>query len=273
MVAPRRIPVQVPMEVPWSCRCGFACPGLASGPCVSTINDREEHAHFRTSGRNEDDLRHRHSGGHGVPAGRRSGRTTCDSVAAELLPRPRRLRGIRRPAHEDECTAVGIQHRLRRRLRGPATQPSRPGSRSSTTAAPGESTRTFVDGRCSGRGDVKGLHDPFKGAQLDAALAFLRAHPGRVSPITLTLWGTTSSRSLTPARATSAASRPVLHAPSPSWVPAWRRSSSSCGQPRRTRRSSSPEPGTSTSTPSPDRPAVPLGRHDDRTGGRRRQGA
>ena len=35
----------------------------------------------------------------------------------------------------------------------------------------------------------EGLHDPFKGAQLEAALAFLRAHPGQVSPITLTLWG------------------------------------------------------------------------------------
>jgi len=56
-------------------------------------------------------------------------------------------------------------------------------------SCPGESTRTFVKGGCSGRGDVKGLHDPYKGAQLAAALAFLRAHPGRVSPITLTLWG------------------------------------------------------------------------------------
>jgi hypothetical protein len=33
------------------------------------------------------------------------------------------------------------------------------------------------------------LHDAFKGAQLDAALAFLRAHPGQVSPITLSLFG------------------------------------------------------------------------------------
>ena len=56
-------------------------------------------------------------------------------------------------------------------------------------ACPGESSRTFIAGGCSGRGDVKGLHDPYKGAQLAAALAFLRAHPGRVSPITLTLWG------------------------------------------------------------------------------------
>lgn len=54
---------------------------------------------------------------------------------------------------------------------------------------PGESTKTFIHGGCSGRGDVKGLHDDFKGAQLDAALAFLRAHPGQVSPITVTLWG------------------------------------------------------------------------------------
>ncbi len=54
---------------------------------------------------------------------------------------------------------------------------------------PGESAKTFIEGGCSGRHDVRGLHDTFKGSQLGAALAFLRAHPGRVSPITLTLWG------------------------------------------------------------------------------------
>jgi lysophospholipase L1-like esterase len=56
-------------------------------------------------------------------------------------------------------------------------------------SCPGESTKTFVAGGCPGRRDVKGLHNSFRGAQLDAALAFLRAHPGQVSPITLTLWG------------------------------------------------------------------------------------
>jgi lysophospholipase L1-like esterase len=56
-------------------------------------------------------------------------------------------------------------------------------------ACPGESTRTFIDGGCPGRADVRGLHDDFKGTQLGAALAFLRAHRGQVSPITLTLWG------------------------------------------------------------------------------------
>jgi len=54
---------------------------------------------------------------------------------------------------------------------------------------PGESTKTFIAGGCSGRGDVKGLHNDFQGAQLKAALAFLRTHSGQVSPITLTLWG------------------------------------------------------------------------------------
>jgi lysophospholipase L1-like esterase len=33
------------------------------------------------------------------------------------------------------------------------------------------------------------LHNTFRGPQLTAALSFLRAHPGRVDPITLTLWG------------------------------------------------------------------------------------
>jgi lysophospholipase L1-like esterase len=56
-------------------------------------------------------------------------------------------------------------------------------------ACPGESAKTFIRGGCSGRGDVKGLHDDYKGTQLAAALAFLHARPGRVGPITITLWG------------------------------------------------------------------------------------
>ena len=56
-------------------------------------------------------------------------------------------------------------------------------------ACPGETTKSFVAGGCSGRGDIKGLHNAYSGAQLAAALAFLRAHPGEVGPITLTLWG------------------------------------------------------------------------------------
>ena len=53
---------------------------------------------------------------------------------------------------------------------------------------PGETTKSFITGGCPARGGVQGLHDEFQGAQLTAALAFLRAHRGQVSPITLTLW-------------------------------------------------------------------------------------
>ncbi len=54
---------------------------------------------------------------------------------------------------------------------------------------PGESTVTFVRGGCPGLADGFKLHDAFRGPQLEAAESFLRAHPGQVSPVTLTLWG------------------------------------------------------------------------------------
>ena len=54
---------------------------------------------------------------------------------------------------------------------------------------PGESTRTFVAGGCPWLAGGRALHNPFHGAQLNAALAFLRAHPNDVSPITLNLGG------------------------------------------------------------------------------------
>jgi lysophospholipase L1-like esterase len=54
---------------------------------------------------------------------------------------------------------------------------------------PGESTVTFTRGGCPAFADRIELHDAFRGSQLKAALSFLRAHPGDVSPITLTLYG------------------------------------------------------------------------------------
>jgi lysophospholipase L1-like esterase len=56
-------------------------------------------------------------------------------------------------------------------------------------ACPGESTKTFTAGGCPWLAERRRLHDAFRGAQLDAALAFLRTHRGQVSPITLTLGG------------------------------------------------------------------------------------
>ena len=54
---------------------------------------------------------------------------------------------------------------------------------------PGESTVTFVRGGCPAFRDGIELHDAFQGSQLKAALSFLQAHPGEVSPVTLTLFG------------------------------------------------------------------------------------
>jgi lysophospholipase L1-like esterase len=54
---------------------------------------------------------------------------------------------------------------------------------------PGESTKTFLAGHCPWRDEAQRLHDPYTGSQQRAALAFLNAHPDRVSPITLTLGG------------------------------------------------------------------------------------
>jgi lysophospholipase L1-like esterase len=53
---------------------------------------------------------------------------------------------------------------------------------------PGESSVTFAKGRCPTLPGAK-LHDKYRGPQLKAAVSFLRAHSGQVSPITLTLWG------------------------------------------------------------------------------------
>lgn len=55
-------------------------------------------------------------------------------------------------------------------------------------SCPGESSVTFARSRCPTLPGAK-LHDPYRGPQLKAALSFVRAHPGQVSPITLTLWG------------------------------------------------------------------------------------
>ena len=54
---------------------------------------------------------------------------------------------------------------------------------------PGETTVSFTRGGCPWVAEGNKLHDAFQGSQLKAALSFLQAHPGEVSPISLTLWG------------------------------------------------------------------------------------
>jgi lysophospholipase L1-like esterase len=53
---------------------------------------------------------------------------------------------------------------------------------------PGETTSTFAKGGCPWL-PLRRLHQAFQGSQMSAALAFLSAHRGRVSPITVSLGG------------------------------------------------------------------------------------
>lgn len=52
---------------------------------------------------------------------------------------------------------------------------------------PGETTFTFIQGGCTYTAAGFQLHDSYTGPQLSAALAFLHAHPGQVSPITINI--------------------------------------------------------------------------------------
>ncbi len=54
---------------------------------------------------------------------------------------------------------------------------------------PGETTVTFTRGGCPWLAEGNKLHDTFRGSQLKAAESVIKAHPGEVSPITVTLWG------------------------------------------------------------------------------------
>jgi lysophospholipase L1-like esterase len=63
-----------------------------------------------------------------------------------------------------------------------------PGITAVNYGCPGESTVSFINGPCPWSAAGQQLHNPFTGSQLDAALDFLRSHPGEVSPITITLW-------------------------------------------------------------------------------------
>jgi lysophospholipase L1-like esterase len=64
-----------------------------------------------------------------------------------------------------------------------------PGIQVVNYGCPGETLRTFARGGCFWLAEGNRLHDSFRGSQLDAALDFIQAHPGQVSPITVTLWG------------------------------------------------------------------------------------
>jgi lysophospholipase L1-like esterase len=63
-----------------------------------------------------------------------------------------------------------------------------PGLQIVNDGCPGETTESFIDGPCAYQLEFP-LHHPYSGgpdsSQLSDALAYLRAHPGRVTPITI----------------------------------------------------------------------------------------
>jgi lysophospholipase L1-like esterase len=87
-------------------------------------------------------------------------------------------------APKPSTTRTGYVHVFAARLRTIAPQ-----LQVVNFGCPGESTVTFRQGGCPGLADGIELHDAFRGSQLAAAVSFLRAHPGDVNPITLTLYG------------------------------------------------------------------------------------
>lgn len=52
-------------------------------------------------------------------------------------------------------------------------------------SCPGETSTSFLDGGCPYTSSGFTLHNLYTGSQMNAALVFLRTHPGEVSPITL----------------------------------------------------------------------------------------
>ena len=101
-----------------------------------------------------------------------------DSIAYGI--QPTKMKPGARPADFDTGYVDVFAARLRKLT---------PGLRVVNYGCPGESTVTFARGGCPAFADHVKLHDTFRGAQLEAALSFLQAHPGDVSPITVTLYG------------------------------------------------------------------------------------
>ena len=56
-------------------------------------------------------------------------------------------------------------------------------------SCPGETTTSFITGGCPWRQAGYALHDPYGGSQLNAAVAFLRAHRTNPGTVTIAIWG------------------------------------------------------------------------------------
>lgn len=62
-----------------------------------------------------------------------------------------------------------------------------PATETVNLGCPGETTASYMTGGCEYTAFGFALHHTYSGTQMDAAIAFLKAHPGEVSPITINL--------------------------------------------------------------------------------------
>jgi lysophospholipase L1-like esterase len=83
---------------------------------------------------------------------------------------------------------------------------------------PGESTESFVNGPCIWTEAGHQLHDTFSGSQMQAALGFLRAHPGQARLITLTLAGNDLPMLLDPCTVSGQISLTCVQANAPGFI-------------------------------------------------------
>jgi hypothetical protein len=137
-------------------------------------------------------------------------------AAQGLLPGARRLHRLRLPDQQGprRAAAGGLQHRYADLFAAQLAQ-LRPQIATVNYSCPGESTTSFLL-PCIWKTSGHALHNDYTGSQLDAALAFLAAHRGQVSPITLSLNGNDITPSYRPAlRGTLPASRPTHRRRSP----------------------------------------------------------
>jgi lysophospholipase L1-like esterase len=87
------------------------------------------------------------------------------------------------PVYTPDAFNTGYTDDLARRMRQ-----IRPHQQAVNLGCPGETTDTMINGGCFWTADAGlALHVDYSGSQLDAAVAFLRAHRGKVSPITLSI--------------------------------------------------------------------------------------
>ncbi len=156
-------------------RCGMPEPSASAGTSTNCPSNTSRVC--RRTGGNRDPssaTRRRCPGRAGLDAGGRVRRVRVPAAPSDA-------------AEELRAATGDFQHRICQPVRGGAP-PVAAAHRHRNYSCPGESTTSFLL-PCIWKTSGHTLHNDYPGSQLGAALAFLAAHRGKVSPITLSLNG------------------------------------------------------------------------------------